>query len=166
MGDSVTPEHPIDCLVTDFEASGGFQEISVLLERGVTMGVELSEELLLVQGRHRAVTACRTGNDVKGVVAVAFEVTVDGIDVNGEVLSGFFRCGALLDQGDDASTKFQPIPSNSRCIHTSIMSNALIRFPNIRKGAGCPSISLKPYFFHALRAKLRPDMSGTQFEIV
>ena len=32
---------------------------------------------------------------------------------------------ALLDQGDDASTKFQPIPSNSRCIHTSIMSNAL-----------------------------------------
>ena len=36
---------------------------------------------------------------------------------------------------------------------------ALIRFPNIRKGAGCPSISLKPYFFHALRAKLRPDMS-------
>jgi len=24
----------------------------------------------------------------------------------------------------------------------------LIRFPNIRKGAGCPSISLKPYFFH------------------
>ena len=40
----------------------------------------------------------------------------------------------------------------------------LIRFPNIRKGAGCPSISLKPYFFHALRAKLRPDMSGTQFE--
>ena len=126
MGDSVTPEHPIDCLVTDFEASGGFQEISVLLERGVTMGVELSEELLLVQGRHRAVTACRTGNDVKGVVAVAFEVTVDGIDVNGEVLSGFFRCGALLDQGDDASTKFQPIPSNSRCIHTSIMSNALV----------------------------------------
>ena len=97
----------------------------MLLERGVTMGVELSEELLLVQGRHRAVTACRTGNNVKGVVAVAFEVTVDGIDVNGEVLSGFFRCGALLDQGDDASTKFQPIPSNSRCIHTSIMSNAL-----------------------------------------
>ena len=42
----------------------------------------------------------------------------------------------------------------------------LIRFPNIRKGAGCPSISLKPYFFHALRAKLRPDMSGTQFETV
>ena len=40
----------------------------------------------------------------------------------------------------------------------------LIRFPNIRKGAGCPSISLKPYFFHALRAKLCPDMSGTQFE--
>ncbi|MFD2609001.1 GNAT family N-acetyltransferase [Deinococcus taklimakanensis] len=42
----------------------------------------------------------------------------------------------------------------------------LIRFPNIRKVAGCPSISLKPYFFHALRAILRPDMSGTQFEIV
>ena len=136
MGDSVTPEHPIDCLVTDFEASGGFQEISVLLERGVTMGVELSEELLLVQGRHRAVTACRTGNDVKGVVAVAFEVTVDGIDVNGEVLSGFFRCGALLDQGDDASTKFQPIPSNSRCIHTSIMSNALIQREVQQRDAG------------------------------
>ena len=48
----------------------------------------------------------------------------------------------------------------------TIGHTVLIRFPNIRKGAGCPSISLKPYFFHALRAKLRPDMSGTQFETV
>ncbi|AXG99210.1 hypothetical protein DVJ83_08635 [Deinococcus wulumuqiensis] len=48
----------------------------------------------------------------------------------------------------------------------TIADTVLIRFPNIRKGAGCPSMSLKPYFFHALRAKLRPDMSGTQFETV
>lgn len=125
MGDLEACKHTVHSLETDLEARGVFEHAGMLGQGGIGVGFELFEQLILVRCRHRPVTARGFDPNVQGVVAVPFQVTLDRIDMNGEVTRCFLRCRSIKDQGNNPSPKFQPITVDACCIHSAIMPNAL-----------------------------------------
>ena len=112
-------------------------------------------------GQRAAIQAAKLG---KRVAVVEKQAVVGGVCTNtGTIPSKTFReavvhltgCHERGLYGDSYRVK------EDLSIHT-----VLRRWTGIRRLSGCSGIGLKPYFFHALRAKLRPDRSGTQFETV
>ncbi len=125
MGDLVAAKDAVNRFRTDLQPCGGFQQVCMLLQGCVSVGLELRKQLLLVAGRHRAVTARRLGNNVQGVLAVTFQIIFDGIDMHREIFRRFVRRSTLQYQGDNPSPKLQALSTDPHRIHAAIMSNAL-----------------------------------------
>ena len=82
MGDLVAAKDPINCFVADLQPGGGFQQVRMFLQRGIVMRIELRKKLLLMVGRHRAVTARRPGNNVQSLLVMPFQIAFDRVDMH------------------------------------------------------------------------------------
>ncbi len=82
---------PVNRFVADLQSGRSFQQVRMLLQRCVPMGLELGEKLLLMVGRHRAVTAGRLGDNVQGILAVPFQIIFDRIDMDRKMFCRFVR---------------------------------------------------------------------------
>ena len=116
---------PINRFIADLQPSRSFQHVSVFLQGGVLVRFKLFEKLLLMDSRHRAVTACWLGNNVQGILAMPFQIAFDRVDMHRKVPCCFIRRSATQYQRDDPSPKLQTVSTYPSGIHEAIMSNAL-----------------------------------------
>ena len=95
MRDLVAPKHPVNRFETHFQPRRFFEQVSMFLQRGIAMRLKLSQQLLLMLGRHRAVTARGFDDDMQGVLVMPLYVTFHSTDMNRKVLRGCSRGSAL-----------------------------------------------------------------------
>ena len=124
MGDFMAVKDPINRFIADLQPSRSFQHVSVFLQGSVLVRFKLFEKLLLMDSRHRAVTACWLGNNVQGILAMPFQIAFDRVDMHRKVPCCFIRRSATQYQRDDPSPKLRTVSTYPSGIHEAIMSNA------------------------------------------
>ncbi|UQN09203.1 hypothetical protein M1R55_24540 (plasmid) [Deinococcus sp. QL22] len=127
MGHVVLAEHSVDAFEADLEARGVFEHAGMLDQRGVSVRLELLQQLLFMDRCHSWWASRRPADLVQRPKTLLGEVGINGFKVNpiqpGDDLTGL----STLDRSHHPFPQIQTVPSASHSFHVIMMTNALDR---------------------------------------
>ena len=125
MGHVVLAEHPVYAFEADLEARRLFEHAGMLDQRGVSMRLNLLQQLLFMERGHPGWASRRAADLVQCPQTLLGEVGIHSFQVNAiqprDDLTGL----SAFDRSHHAFPQIQTVPSASHSFHVIIMTNAL-----------------------------------------